>query len=187
MTTINSSYGNYWREKPLLKNALSLKHSLAHILWASVTMALLSTSAYASDEQTPDHIGKISAEYLLSTYPEFAKEYANFDPSAAQLRDIQALAGKEVTTLFGTWCHDSKREVPRLLKLLELANVPVKQLTLVAVSRQKDDPEGYSEKYELEYTPTIVISDGGIEIARIIERPKGSLAQDIANQINQAK
>lgn len=182
MTASNSFYSGFRH-----KNHDNAQRAWVLIGWFSLVTALLANTTMASEEQVPDHIGKISAEHLLSTYPEFAKEYANFDPSAAQLRDIQSLADKEVVTLFGTWCHDSEREVPRLLKMLELGNVQVKQLTLVAVSRQKDDPEGYSEKYELKFTPTIVISDAGNEVARVIERPKGSLAEDIANQINRRK
>lgn len=159
-------------------------NQMTHIVWASLVIALSANAAFASEDRIPDHIGKISAKYLLATYPAFAEEYENFEPNSAQLRDIQALAGKDVVTLFGTWCHDSEREVPRLLKLLELGNVQVKQLTLIAVSRQKEDPDGYSEKYELKYTPTIVISDDGAEVARVIERPKGNLAGDMASQIN---
>lgn len=182
MTALNYSYEKSWH-----RNIQRALRPAAHIIWASLIIALSANTAFAREDKIPDFIGKISAEHLLSTYPEFAEEYANFDPSPDQLRDIQSLAGKEVITLFGTWCHDSEREVPRLLKLIELSNVQIKQLTLVAVSRQKDDPDGYSEKYELKYTPTIVISDEGVEIARVIERPKGNLAGDIAGQVNSTK
>jgi thioredoxin 1 len=157
------------------------------MLWANLIIALSANIAFANEEKTPDHIGKISTEYLLSEYPEFAKEYEAFQPSATRLQDIQTLAGKDVVTLFGTWCHDSVREVPRLLKLLKMGNVELKQLTLFGVSRSKGDPEGFSGKYDLEYTPTIIISDDKYEVARIIEKPKGSLAGDIASQINSTK
>ena len=156
-------------------------------LTLSLTLCLSWTGVYASEDEIPDHIGKITAQELLSVYPEFAKEYDDFEPSSEQLEDIQALAGKNIVTLFGTWCHDSKREVPRLLKLLELGNVQVKQLTLYAVSRQKDDPDGYAEKYQLKYTPTVAVNDGAREIARVVERPTGSLAGDLAAQINSDK
>lgn len=166
-----------------IKNILNSNLFITQTALASIVFCLSISLSFASEDQTPDHIGEISAEALLSNYPVFAEEYERFNPSAAQLLDIQALAGKEVVTLFGTWCHDSEREIPRLLKLLELGNVQLEQLTLVAVSRQKDDPEGYSKKFDLKYTPTIIINDQGNEIARIIEKPKGNLAQDIAKQI----
>jgi thioredoxin 1 len=171
----------------IYRKAQGMGLSSAPFFLACLTLCLSFTGAYASEDKTPDHIGKITAQELMSAYPEFAKEYNDFKPSAEQLKDIQALAGKDIVTLFGTWCHDSEREVPRLLKLLELGNVQVKQLTLYAVSRQKDDPNGYSEKYQLMYTPTIVVNDGPREIARVVERPEGSLAGDLAEQINSDK
>jgi thioredoxin 1 len=174
---------NSWHDNSCHRNVKKALQPIARMVWASLIIALSATTAFASEEKNPDHIGKISTEYLLSEYPEFTKEYEAFQPSATQLQDIQALAGKDVVALFGTWCHDSEREVPRLLKLLEMGNIEVRRLTLYGVSRRKDDPEGFSEKYELQYTPTIVISDDRGEVARIIEKPKGSLAGDIASQI----
>lgn len=146
-------------------------------------ITLLSNTLYASDNDLPDHIGRISAAELLAGYPEFASEYANYQPTASELTKIEVLAGKNVTVLFGTWCHDSEREVPRLLKLLDEAQVNLGELTLYGVSRKKDDPDGYSEKYELRYTPTLLVHDQGTEIARIIERPKENLSADFAKQI----
>lgn len=156
----------------------------ASSIFASLMLCLSLNVAVASEAKHSDHIGKISAQELLATYPKFAKEYAHFAPTEAELSEIQALAGKEIVALFGTWCHDSVREVPRLLKLLDLGQVKYKELTLFGLSRQKSDPDGYAEKYGLRYTPTIIVSDGTDEIARMIEKPNDSMAGDLASQIN---
>ena len=175
------------QEKTEYRKVQRMAPSSAPFILTCLTLCLFLTGVYASEDEIPAHIGKITAQELLSGYAEFAKEYDDFEPSLQQLKDIQALAGKNIVTLFGTWCHDSEREVPRLLKLLELGNVQVKQLTLYAVSRQKDDPDGYSERYQLQYTPTVIVNDGAREIARVVERPEGSLAGDLAAQINSGK
>lgn len=182
-----TALGDFWHGNSCYRSIRKVLHPIARIVWASLTITLSANTAFASEEENLDHVGKISTDHLLSEYPAFAKEYETFQPSARQLQDIQALAGKDVIALFGTWCHDSEREVPRLIKLLEMGNVEVRQLKLYGVSRRKDDPEGYSKKYALKYTPTIVISDDSGEVARIIERPKGNLAADIASQINSTK
>ena len=162
-------------------------NSRKYCFFSGLILALSLNVAVASQVLSPDHVGRITAQELLATYPNFAKEYARFEPSEAQLNEIQALAGKEIVALFGTWCHDSVREVPRLLKLLDLGQVQFGALTLYGVSRQKSDPDGYSEKYGLRYTPTFVVSDDAGEIARVIERPNDSLAGDLASQINGEK
>lgn len=131
-----------------------------------------------------DHIGVIAPSDLLANYEEFQQEYDSYEPSELEIQNINQLAGKEIIALFGTWCHDSEREVPRLLKLLDAANVELKQLTLYAVDRKKQDPDGVAEKFDLRYTPTIILSDElGSELARIIEKPKTNIANDLANQL----
>ena len=86
--------------------------------------------------------------------------------------------------LFGTWCHDSERKVPRLLKLLDQSEADLQNLTLFAVDRKKTDPDGFAARLELQYTPTIIVSEGGQEIARIIERPLEGLATDLQSQLS---
>ena len=153
------------------------------LLCAGVISILIGFYASNSLAQE-DHIGVISAADLLANYAEFQYEYDAYQPSPLQLEQIQQLAGKNITALFGTWCHDSEREIPRLLKLLETAEVEVNELTLYAVDRKKQDPDGYAEKFNLQFTPTIVVSDtSGDEIGRIIEKPKTDIASDLATQL----
>lgn len=150
---------------------------------ASITALLITLSNGYSLAQE-DHIGAISAPQLLANYSEFKQEYDAYQPSPLQLEQIKLLAGKEITALFGTWCHDSEREVPRLLKLLASAQVDLSKLTLYGVDRRKQDPNGYAEKLGLQYTPTIIVSDGqGNELARIIEKPNEDIASDLAAQL----
>jgi thioredoxin 1 len=154
------------------------KQSIVSLVWF---LAIISTSNSFSQA---DHIGVISPSDLLADYPEFKHEYDAYEPSQLQLDQIQQLAGKSVTALFGTWCHDSEREVPRLLKLLKVADVKVSELTLFAVDRKKQDQEGFAAKYDLRYTPTIIVSDGdNNELGRVIEKPKVDLASDLATQL----
>lgn len=147
---------------------------------AAILLALTAGRASASEQELNDHIGEISSIELLARYPEFAKEYKRYQPTSAQLNEFRALEGKEVLALFGTWCHDSEREIPRLLKLIDEAEVSLSQLTLYGVSRKKDDPAGYAEKHGLRYTPTLIVFNEGQELTRVIERPKVDLATDIA-------
>ena len=128
---------------------------------------------------TAPYSGEISRDDLLKDYSSFSEEYDEYTPSEEELSTIKALQGKQVLVFLGTWCHDSKREVPRFLKLLDTAKVQLGSLKLVAVGYDKLDPAGLAKQYDLMYTPTIIVSDGEKELSRMIEKPKQSLAVDL--------
>ncbi|MFT2089987.1 thioredoxin [Paraglaciecola sp. 2405UD69-4] len=141
---------------------------------------MVSMGCSAVNEAPGDHIGAISATKLLADYPEFQASYNEFEPSNSDLKAMKSLEGKSIVVLFGTWCHDSEREVPRLLKLLDSSSVTLDNLQLVAVDRSKQEPGNRHSEFALKYTPTIILLDSGKEIGRVIERPKISLAEDLA-------
>ena len=121
-------------------------------------------------------VGKVSPEQLLLTHPRFARVYERFQPDASALRlpeDVQVLV------FFGTWCHDSEREVPRLLKLLEAEGFSEEALTLIALDYRKREPEGRAALFKVRYTPTAIFIRDDVEVGRIIERPNVSLHEDI--------
>ena len=128
---------------------------------------------------TAPYSGEISRDDLLKDYSAFSEEYDEYSPSKEELTTIKALQGKQILVFLGTWCHDSKREVPRFLKLLDTAKVQLGSLKLVAVGYDKLDPAGLAKQYDLMYTPTIIVLDGEKELSRMIEKPKQSLAVDL--------
>ena len=142
--------------------------------------SLLPHRADAAEITTSDAEGVISTDALLKQYPPFAAEYARYQPDAIAIEQMQRLQGLQLVVLFGTWCHDSEREVPRLLKLLQQVNIATDNLQLQAVNRQKQHPQQLHSHYNLKYTPTIIVLQNGKELGRIIERPQQSLAEDLA-------
>lgn len=143
-----------------------------------VGMTVLFFSCFTVASQAP-LAGELTQTHLLAQYSQFNDEFKQFQPTQQDIKSIKKLAGKELLVLFGTWCHDSQREVPRLLKLLDESKVNIKSLKLVAVGYDKRDPQGIAEQYNLAYTPTIIVFDNGKEIARMIEKPAQSIAVDL--------
>ena len=87
------------------------------ILFSVMACLLLSANtreAKAESEGKP-LVGDLSAEQLFEAFPSFAACYKTFD---AEADSIQLPLDASVVVFFGTWCHYSEREVPRLLKLL---------------------------------------------------------------------
>ena len=93
------------------------------------------------------------------------------------------LAGKSITIFLGTWCGDSKREVPRVLKMLDCCGFSSNNLTLIMVSNRdslyKKSPQHEEVGKNIVRVPTIIIEQKGVEIGRIIEFPKTSLEKDL--------
>jgi thiol-disulfide isomerase/thioredoxin len=98
-----------------------------------------------------------------------------------QLKD--KLTGKTFTIFMGTWCGDSKREVPRIYKVLQQADVKEKQIKLVMVnnsdSAYKQSPTHEEKGLNIYRVPTLIVYSNGVENGRIVETPVVSWEKDL--------
>lgn len=141
---------------------------------------------FKSEGKTPYLIGKIDKSGLESeTYNNwFSKNYDAYSPDPETIKAIKEnLEDYEITLFMGTWCGDSKREVPKFYKILEAADYPMKQLTSVALSREKEtykeSPQHEEAGLNIVRVPTFIFFKNGKEVNRIIERPIENLEKDI--------
>lgn len=155
------------------------------VISTAVLVLMGSVPALSAEKSSEDHVGEITVEQLLANYPVFLAEFNRYQPTQLELEQFSGLAAKDVTALFGTWCHDSEREVPRFLKLLDRSSVELNSLRLIAVDREKKEEEGVAQSLDLKYTPTFIVHEAGNEVARIIETPKENLAADFSRQLAQ--
>ncbi len=129
-------------------------------------------------------LGEVHQQKLLTQYESFSSSYQEFEVKSGQTEQVkQWPSSLKIDVYFGTWCHDSQREVPHLLKALQV-NSEI-EVTLLALDYQKSEPQGRAKQADIKYTPTFVVSFAGKEIGRIIERPKESLVDDITAMLNQ--
>lgn len=142
------------------------------LVW--LVLVWLAAPALAADA-TEDLLGPVSAQRLLAQ-PAFQKNYRTQPVPAVSKEARAALRGVDIVVLFGSWCHDSVREVPRLLQALTpVADVNVQ---LIGVDRHKQAPSAWVQQYQLKFTPTVIVLRDGRELGRVIERPEGDwLAQ----------
>ena len=90
----------------------------------------------------------------------------------------------DITIVMGTWCSDSRREVPRFYKILDAIDYPTDKLTLINVDRKMKSIANEVDKMNIEYVPTIIIYRNEKEIGRIIETPEDILEKDLLSIIN---
>ena len=145
---------------------------------AVVFSLMLAASAANAGSNDNLHIGSITSSDLLTQYDDFNEEYLNFSLVEADVKKLNSIGDNiEVKVYFGTWCHDSEREVPRFIKLL--SQIQTIKASFYALDKNKSDPQGLAKKSNIKYTPTFVVYRAGKEIGRIIERPEKSIAKDI--------
>ena len=143
-----------------------------------VLLILLTTcSATTSNEHQKNlNFGNIEIEELFYEYPIFKKGFDNYVPlELIKLKDDDV----SVVVFFGTWCHDSKRELPKALKIFNVIGINDENIELIAVDLNKKEPLGRAAKLNLMYTPTLIFFRESKEIGRIIEKPDISLEKDI--------
>ena len=107
-------------------------------------------------------------------------EYFGYEPDEFLIEQIKNLSDNiDIQIFMGTWCIDSRREVPRFLKILDAANYEQKKLQIINVDRQKRSPTHEEKNKNIEYVPTFVINKNGNEIGRIVEFPIITLESDL--------
>lgn len=91
----------------------------------------------------------------------------------------KGLKGVQIKAFMGTWCSDSKREVPQFYKMIDEVGFSDKNLTLVTVDRSKKEPVNLVSGNNIIRVPTFIFYRNGEEIGRYVERPRESLEADI--------
>ena len=129
-------------------------------------------------------LGQASLDRLKSSPFDdwFKKSYEAYD---VDVETVKTLKMPDSITLFmGTWCGDSKREVPRFVKILEEAAFDLAKLRVICLDagfqNYKQAPEREEAGQNIHRVPTFIFHDEEqVEIGRIVEEPVVSLESDL--------
>jgi tetratricopeptide (TPR) repeat protein len=126
------------------------------------------------------------AEWFDSGYGDY-----EVGPAAlAQLSEAAADDSLSVEIFLGTWCQDSQREVPRVLRVLDEARFPGSRVTLYGLSDHpgvfKTTPGGHEQELLVHRTATIVVLRNGVELGRLVEKPSATLEEDLLAILNES-
>ena len=134
----------------------------------------------------------ISREALVS-FPEFKESYdthyTSYTADSSAFKTLEkALKDMKITVVLGTWCGDSKLQVPHFLKIMDGLKVKESQIMLIAVDGLKKAENGLIDNLKITNVPTFIFADQkGNEIGRITESPKDTLEKDMLALLSKTK
>jgi len=113
----------------------------------------------------------------------FAKGFDEYMPVPEVITQLNRIDKEalSIKIVLGTWCPDSRREVPRFMKIIDLLQFPAGKVVFVGVDNTKIAPVGGYDTLQIERVPTFIIMQNKVEAGRIIENPVTSLEQDMLN------
>ena len=161
---------------------------LVIMVWSCTSQSQNLNKEITEEGKKPYLLGKIDKEGLSSAnYQEwFLNGYNEYRPNEDVIDKLsEKLKEYNIQVFMGTWCGDSRREVPRFYKILEAANYALDQLTVVAVSAKPDlykqSPDHEEKGLNIHRVPTFIFYKNDKEVNRIIEHPVTTLEEDILN------
>jgi hypothetical protein len=116
----------------------------------------------------------------------YTPEFNRYSPDTKILSELKKYAGKwRVNIVFGTWCSDSQREVPRFFKIAENVGLSSDDIKIIAVDSQKTGGDVDISGLKIEKVPAFIFFKEDKEIGRIVETPKVNIETDLLNILKQ--
>ena len=129
------------------------------ILIGNVNESGLNNSSVFSDSKMYYEIYKVNEE-LAKTINDNSKDIS-------------------IKVIFGSWCGDSKINVPAFQKIVDVSDFNTSKVKYIAVNRKKEGGSVDISELNVKYVPTFIFYRNNKEIGRIVEYPKsGTIEQD---------
>ena len=113
----------------------------------------------------------------------FDINYESYSPEQKVLKNLKEIDKQDLSIkiVLGTWCHDSRREVPVFLRVADEIGIPDDKISLICVNGIKEFPGTDLSPLNINFVPTFIFYNSGSEIGRIIESPAESIEKDMLN------
>jgi thiol-disulfide isomerase/thioredoxin len=164
---------------------------IVSIAMAAMTVVSCSSvhEAYRTETEitgTKVLIGRFSRTVLEkdSSFQWFHTGYDRYTPETIPLKFLAGRSSELRFVLFiGTWCSDSKAEVPKMFKVFDALNVSSDRIELYGVDRMKKCDDDAQAAYAIINVPTLIVYAGKKEIGRIVEQPREVVESDIVSML----
>lgn len=111
----------------------------------------------------PDFIAKNKYSWFKDGFNSYEVKPAWCDSIGKYSKDIGFII------VGGTWCEDTQKLLPAMLKTLMMSHIKEQSMTLYFADKNKKTPEGIEDIYHIKKIPALIILKNGIEIGRMEE------------------
>lgn len=119
--------------------------------------------------------------------PDFSWFHNNYNQYVINDKVIellkQPITDYKIKAFYGSWCGDSKRQIPRFYKVLDQVGFNTNNLIMVAVNKTptayKTSPNGEEKGLNIHRVPTFIFYKDNKEVGRIVESPKQDFERDL--------
>lgn len=112
-------------------------------------------------------------------------EYKYYIPDSNIIGLLQPkLKNIKIIIVMGSWCGDSREQVPRFIKILDVLKFKYRKINFLCVDRLFKEEHFDKKITEINKVPTFIIYRKNKEIGRIIESPMQNLEKDLLNILN---
>lgn len=125
-------------------------------------------------------LGKVSKKQLSNEqkFNWFLSGIKAYTPKKPVIDSLKSYTDFSIVIVLGTWCSDTKEQLPKMIKVLEAINMSEKNLQLIAVGREKKVKKKYA-RFQAESVPTFFVIRSNDIIGKIIEAPAKSMEEDL--------
>lgn len=110
----------------------------------------------------------------------YKAEYNGYKPDNETVEQIyNLLDGIKVTIIMGTWCSDSREQVPRFMKIFDVPGQTFPEPVIICVDRGKKAGDVSLLGMDILKVPTFIIYHYGMELGRIVETPNTTMEKDL--------
>ena len=156
-----------------------LMNSASRTLFILIVGCVAMTSSVVL-AQSQELIGPVSREEILANDRIYGIYLDRYEPEKKAVEYLSAYRDSAKLMVFvGSWCRESKKYIPGLMKTLDVSGTKNIDVQYIAVDREKKFPESFLKMFNIKYIPTVLVLKGNKELGRIEEKPHQLIETDL--------
>ena len=165
------------------------KYLLTTGILITITLLMVSCSLQKKSVYGLEEYKGVLGLKTLRKQSWFKDEYNRYKMNDTLQRIAENLSKHKIIVFGGGWCSDTRRELPRFIKILDQLNYPMQNLEIIFLDRDKKCERckliNTPNNHNVKFVPTFIIIDAsGKEKGRIVENPSLTLEKDLENIVN---